>query len=96
MAYDTNSLNLHSPRMGAAEGGSNAGEGAAWWLYRSADAIMTVLGPAYIDDGFDKGMQVNDVVIVIDDATPTIDLCLVTVVDTSSNPAGDVTLINGT
>lgn len=92
MAYDTKSLNVIAPRMGAAEGGANAGEGSAVFIYRSADAIATVIAAGYIDDGNDKGVQVNDTIIVIDDNVPTIDLCLVTAVAAN----GDVTLLNGT
>ena len=96
MAYDTNSLNVCTPRMGEGENLANAGFSAAMWMYRSADPVLTVIGAGYIDDGFDKGVRVNDCCIVIDDNLSLIDLCLVTVVDVSTNPAGDVTMINGT
>jgi hypothetical protein len=92
VAYDTNSLVTLIPRMGAGEGGANAGFTGALHIYRSADAIAAVIAAGYIDDGNDKGIQVNDVVLVVDDNVPTIDVCLVTVVDA----AGDVTMINGT
>ena len=94
MAYDTNSLVTAFPRVGAAEGPGNASGGfnSAIHIYRSADAIATVIAAGYIDDGNEKGIQVNDIVLVVDDNLPTIDLCLVTVVAAN----GDVTLINGT
>jgi hypothetical protein len=94
MAYDTNSLVTAFPRVGAAEGpGDNTGGySGALHIYRSADDIATVIAAGYIDDGNEKFIQVNDMVLVIDDNTPTIDLCLVTVVAAN----GDVTLINGT
>ena len=94
MAYDTNSLVTAFPRVGAAEGPGNASGGfnAAMHIYRSADPVATVIGAGYIDDGNEKGIQVNDFVIVIDDNVPTIDLCLVTAVAAN----GDVTLLNGT
>lgn len=93
MAYDTKSLNIvGSPRMGEGEGGADAGFSSAQYCYRSADAIATVIAAGYINDGNDKGLRVNDHVVVIDDAVPTIDLCLVTVVAAN----GDVTLLNGT
>jgi len=92
MAYDTNSLNVANPRLGEGENLANAGFSAAMWCYRSADPIATVIAAGYIDDGGDKGLRVNDCVIVIDDNVPTIDLCLVTVVAAN----GDVTLISGT
>jgi hypothetical protein len=92
MAYDTNSLNLGYPRVGEGEGGANAGFSSAQYCYRSADPILTVIAAGYINDGGDKGMKVNDHVVVIDDNLDTIDLCLVTVVAAN----GDVTLVNGT
>ena len=92
MAYDTKSLNIMSPRMGEGENLADAGFSAACWVYRSADAVATVIAAAYINDGNDKGLRVNDFVIIVDDNIPTIDLCLVTVVAAN----GDVTLINGT
>lgn len=93
MAYDTNSLNVLVPRMGAAEGVTDAGKSSAFFVYRSADLVATVIAAAYIDDAVDKGLQVNDIVAVVDDNTPTIDFCLVTVVDTTTNENGDATLI---
>lgn len=97
MAYDTNSLVTAFPRVGAGEGPgadslSTAGFTAALHVYRSADPILTVIAAGYIDDGNDKGIQVNDIVMVVDDNVPTIDLCLVTAVAAN----GDVTLLNGT
>lgn len=92
MAYDTKSLVTVIPRLGEAEGGANAGSSAAVHIYRSADAIATVIAAGYIDDGGDKGVRVNDIVLVVDDNVPTVDVCLVTVVAAN----GDVTMINGT
>lgn len=94
MAYDTNSLVTLIPRLGTAEGPGSAAGGysSGVHLYRSADAVATVIAAGYVSDGNDKGIQVNDVVIIVDDNTPTVDVALVTVVDA----AGDVTMINGT
>lgn len=94
MAYDTNSLVTAFPRVGSAEGPGDASGGfnSAIHIYRSADPIATVIGAGYISDGVDKGVQVNDIVLVVDDNVPTIDVCLVTVV----TAAGLVTMINGT
>ena len=93
MAYDTNSLVTAFPRVGTAEGGGGtAGFSGALHIYRSADPIATVIAAGYIDDGNEKKIQVNDIVLVIDDNVPTIDLCLVTAVAAN----GDVTLLNGT
>lgn len=94
MAYKSASLNLGIPRMGAAEGAAAdpAGLGSAMWVYRSADAVATVIAAGYINDGNDKGVQINDCVVVVDDNVPTIDVTLVTAVAAN----GDVTLLNGT
>ena len=96
MAYATGSLNQLTPRLGS--GGDTGSLSAALWVYRSDDAVASVIAAGYIDDAYDKGLQVDDVVIVIDStaSSETIDVCLVTVVDTSSNASGDATLINGT
>ena len=92
MAYDTNSLNLAHVRVGEGEGGANAGFSSAQYIYRSADAVATVIAAGYIDDGNDKGVRVNDHMIVIDDNLGLVDLVIVTVVAAN----GDVTMINGT
>lgn len=92
MAYDTNSLNVSNPRLGEGENLADAGFSSAMWCYRSADPILTVIAAGYITDGNDKGLRVNDCIIVIDDNVPTIDLTLVTVIAAN----GDVTLLNGT
>ncbi len=84
MAYISNNLVTQIPRVG--EGGSGL------HIYRSADDnLATMIVAGYIDDGNEKGLKVNDIVILIDDAA-TIDLCLVSAIAAN----GDVTLINGT
>ncbi len=90
MAYASNSLNLSIPRVG--EGEDTGSLSSAQFVYRSADPVATVIAAGYIDDGNEKGIRVNDHVIVIDDNLNTIDLCLCTVVAAN----GDVTLVNGT
>jgi len=89
MAYAPNSLNLQIPRLG---GGDDTGSlSSAQYCYISDDAVATVIAAGYISDGDDKGLKLDDVVVVIDStaASETIDFCLVTVVDS----AGLVTLI---
>lgn len=93
MAYDTKSLNVCIPRLGEGENLADAGFTSATWDYRSADDFATVIAAGYIDDGDDKGLRVNDKVCVIDDNTPLAEWALVTVIDTSVNPKGDVTLL---
>lgn len=92
MAYESQNLNLKTPRLGAGAGGANAGNASAEWTYVSADAVAAVIAAGYISDGDDQGIQVNDHVVVIDTSGPTIDLCLVTAVAAD----GGVTMINGT
>jgi hypothetical protein len=36
------------------------------WTYASADPIATVQGAGYISDGIQRGLQINDLVIVVD------------------------------
>lgn len=40
------------------------------WLYSSADSISTVLGVGYFSDGGKRGMQVGDIVWVINQSNP--------------------------
>jgi hypothetical protein len=71
MAYATGSLNLLIPKVGQ---GTDTGKlSQNVWLYVSADAVATVIGAGYVDDGDDKGMAVDDIVLVVDNNTPTID-----------------------
>ena len=89
MAYAPGSLNQQIPRLGT---GQDAGSlSSAQWSYISDDPVATVIAAGYIDDGDDKGLRVDDTVVVIDStaSSETIDYCLVTVVDA----AGLVTLI---
>ncbi len=87
MAYAPGSLNLDHPVMG---GGLDAGSlSIQHWTYVSADTVATVIAAGYVSDGDDKGMKVNDVCTVVDSNVPSIDYCLVTVVDS----AGLVTMI---
>lgn len=93
MAYDTKSLNVCIPRLGEGENLADAGFTSATWDYRSDDNFATVIAAGYIDDADDKGLRVNDKVCVIDQATPLAEWALVTVIDFTTNPAGDATLI---
>ena len=89
MSYLTKELATMIPRLGTGEDSEDAGATTALHSYRSAaDNVATIISAGYIDDGKAKGIKVNDVVIVIDDAA-SIDLCLVTGVAAG----GDVTLI---
>lgn len=42
------------------------------WTYSSADAAATVAGASYFSNGVALGMKLNDLVIVVDTATPLI------------------------
>jgi len=78
MAYASDSLTTVIPRLG--EGEDVGSLSAAIHVYRSADPRATVIGAGYITNGNDKGIRVNDIVIIVDDdAVAT--LHLVSVVD---------------
>ena len=94
MPYNTNSLNLRAPRVGSGDDDTgDSGLSAAKFSYVSLDVAATVIAAGYIDDALDKGLKVNDVVEVVDLTTPLVTHHVVTVVDTSTNPAGDATLV---
>ncbi len=89
MGYLSKNLATMIPRMGTGEDSEDAGATLALHSYRSAaDNVAAIIAAGYIDDGNDKGIKLNDVVIVIDDLA-SIDLCMVTVVAAN----GDVTMI---
>jgi len=56
MAYVTKDFNLVAPNVG--------GEGGSVWSYFSADAAATIIAAGYISDGLDKGVKVNDLVVI--------------------------------
>ncbi len=66
-------------------GASNAG--SQMWLYKSADAIATVKGAAYFTNAVALGMQPNDVVIVVDTATPAVSVAFVLSTNLSTGTA---------
>jgi len=73
MAYSTSTpAALVSQRVGA--------DGGAIWIYKSADDLGDVLAADYFSDGFDIGLKVGDVVIVIDSTNTKTSNCLVTTV----------------
>lgn len=61
------------------------------WTYSSADAVATVAGAGYFTNGVALGMKLNDLVIVVDTATPLISTCRVKTVG-----AAAVTVSSGT
>ncbi len=69
MSYANTGLSLLANRVGG---------GAAVWVYKSADVDDTVNGASYFSDGVKFGMQVGDVVLVIDTTTPKSSFCFVT------------------
>ncbi len=89
MGYLSKNLIAMIPRLGTGEDSEDAGAATGLWSYRSsADNVAAIIAAGYIDDGGDKGIKLNDTVIVIDDLA-SMDLCLVTVVAAN----GDVTMI---
>ena len=84
MAYVSKDLNLVAPSVGQGNGGS-------LWTYTStADAVAAIIAAAYITDGAAKGMKVGDLVAIAGTDTG---IAQVTVIDTSTNPDGDVTMV---
>jgi hypothetical protein len=65
------------------------GSGVALWHYTSADAIATVNTAAYFNDASDM-MNIRDVIIVVDTATPTTSL-----VSVLTNASGVVDVSDG-
>lgn len=70
MAYSTSSPpRLMVPAMNA--------QGPQVWAYSSADTDDTVNGASYFSNGVALGMNVGDLVIVYDTATPKVSMCYV-------------------
>ena len=65
--------------------GGGIGGGEAVWLYVSADAHTDVDATDYFSNGKNLGMEVNDVVIVVDSSTPTCTIHMVSAVDADGN-----------
>lgn len=77
MAYvESNSPSLIAQMVGGA---------GAVWLYKSADDDATVNGTDYFTNGQDLGMQVGDIVLVIDTATPKGSFHFVSAIDADGN-----------
>lgn len=67
--------------------------GVRTWQYVSTDSIATVNTTGYITNGYQLGMKVQDLVRVVDTATPTYNLCVVISVNATT---GLVDLSDGT
>lgn len=90
MAYVTS----NPPRKVVASGIDNSQAGNIW-MYTSADAIATVVAANYFTNAADLGMAVNDLVFVIDTATPLVSSTRVTAVaSTGSTCSTGVTIGN--
>ena len=74
MAYDTD---VSTPGLIAQKNGSN---GAAIWVYKSADGMALVGAADYFSNGYDLGMKVGDQIIVVNTTTSGVTVCTVTVV----------------
>lgn len=72
MTYSANNL-----RKFVSMGIDNSQSGVNLWCYNSADAVATVVAQGYITNPVDLGMAVNDLVIIIDTATPLISIARV-------------------
>lgn len=60
-------------------GGANSDAGSLW-LYKTSDAIATVVASDYFSDGDARGFDVDDIVLVIDDNLNLTYRCIVTAV----------------
>ena len=78
MAYNSNSLRK------ILQGGIDNSQAGNLWMYTSADAVATVVAQDYITNPVDMGLAVNDIVIVIDTATPLISITRVKTVSSVS------------
>lgn len=63
----------------------SVGGGASVWLYKSADDDDTVNGTDYFTNGEALGMQVGDIVLVIDTTTPKASVHYVSAIDSDGN-----------
>ena len=69
MAFNSKNLTLLQPRVGTAEGGTDAGYGTALWCYRDngGDNLAAMQADGFITDMDDYGIRVGDIIIAIDD-----------------------------
>jgi hypothetical protein len=79
MAYNSADLNLIQANVGHSGG-------SVWNYIEPATALATIIAAGYISDGLDKGLKVNDQILV---SGLTSNLTKVTVVAAN----GDVTLV---
>lgn len=61
--------------------------GPQLWAYKSTDAIATVLGAAYFSNGYTLGMDVGDIVFVLDTTNTRVSMTMVTSVNSSTGSA---------
>jgi len=89
MAYISKNLSTLIPRLGTGEDDADASASAAMHCYRSVtDARAVIIAAGYIDDGNDKGIKVNDIMLIVDDgAAATIHIVSVVAAN------GDVTML---
>lgn len=76
MSYATAGLKLLVPGF---SGGPNI------WYYTSADAHGDVDATDYFSDASKRGMKAEDIVFVVDTATPTLTMHTVTAIDADGN-----------
>lgn len=75
------------PPFKVTQGPMDNSVGGQLWVYSSVDAVATVVAQNYITNPIDLGMQVNDLVIVIDTATPLISIARVKTVGAAGTGA---------
>ena len=95
MAYSS----LNAPFIVApavASGANRTTQGGNIWVYRSPDTLASVVAANYFADGFTDGMQVADVVIVVDTTTPAVAYGVVTSVANGHGATITATMNNAT
>jgi hypothetical protein len=86
MAYAT--TNPPVQLAGGMMGGGAIGRGGNIWYYSSTDAVATVVGAAYFSNGVDLGMELGDIVYVVetDNASPyLLTICSVSVASSTAH-----------
>lgn len=71
MAYNSTNLRRVVPA------GIDNSVAGGLWFYTSADPVATVVAQDYITDPVNQGMVVNDLVIIVDTATPLVSIARV-------------------
>ena len=67
-----------------------------FWVYRTTDAVSSVVGSSYFIDGFRRGMRKYDIVAIADVNTPRFTWAFVSALTTVSTGGATVLLFSTT